>query len=58
MVASRKLIFRIEPALNEALHTATQREHRSIANMVAVLIRDYCNEHDIPVTESKLIDKK
>ena len=30
------LTFRIEPALKEALRTAAEREHRSIANMVAV----------------------
>ena len=52
------LTFRIEPELKEALRTAAEREHRSIANMVAVLIRDYCNEHGIPVAKSKQIDKK
>ena len=52
------LTFRIEPELKEALRTAAEREHRSIANMVAVLIRDYCNEHRIPVAKSKQIDKK
>ena len=36
------LTFRIEPELKEALRTAAQQEHRSIANMVSVLIRDYC----------------
>jgi len=38
------LTFRIEPELKEALRTAAQNEHRSIANMVAVLIRDYCEK--------------
>jgi len=41
------LTFRIEPALKEALRTAAAREHRSIANMVEVLIRDYCQQHNI-----------
>lgn len=36
------LTFRIEPGLKEALRTAAVRDHRSIANMVEVLIRDYC----------------
>lgn len=39
------LTFRIEPELKEALRTAAEREHRSIANMVSVLIRDYCDRN-------------
>jgi hypothetical protein len=45
------LTFRIEPALKEALRAAAEREHRSIANMVEVLIRDYCGRNDIPIPE-------
>lgn len=45
------LTFRIEPALKEALRTAAAREHRSIANMVEVLIRDYCGRNGIPILE-------
>jgi len=51
------LTFRIEPELKEALRTAAQNEHRSIANMVAVLIRDYCKQNDIPVHESQVIKR-
>lgn len=43
------LTFRIEPGLKEALRTAAQQEHRSIANMVEVLIRDYCGIHGIAI---------
>jgi hypothetical protein len=45
------LTFRIEPELKEALRTAAHREHRSISNMVEVLIRDYCGRHDIAIPE-------
>ena len=45
------LTFRIEPELKEALRTAAEREHRSIANMVAVLIMDYCEHNGIPIGE-------
>ena len=45
------LTFRIEPALKEALRTAAVREHRSIANMVEVLIRDYCGRESIPIPD-------
>ena len=43
------LTFRIEPALKEALRAAADREHRSIANMVGVLIRDYCGRMGVPI---------
>lgn len=45
------LTFRIEPALKDALRTAAAREHRSVANMVEVLIRDYCGRHGIAIAE-------
>jgi hypothetical protein len=45
------LTFRIEPELKEALRTAAAREHRSIANMVEVLIRDYCGRNGIAIPE-------
>ncbi|MDD2762228.1 MAG: ribbon-helix-helix protein, CopG family [Methylomonas sp.] len=43
------LTFRIDPALKEALRLAAEREHRSLANMVEVLIRDYCGQHGIAI---------
>jgi hypothetical protein len=43
------LTFRIDPGLKEALRTAAHQEHRSIANMVEVLIRDYCERSGIPI---------
>ncbi len=45
------LTFRIEPRLKEALRAASIREHRSIANMVEVLIRDYCRQNGIDICE-------
>jgi len=45
------LTFRIDPGLKEALRTAAQQEHRSIANMVEVLIRDYCGRNGIAIPE-------
>ena len=43
------LTFRIEPALKEALCTAAEHEHRSIANMVEVMIRDYCGRTGVSI---------
>ena len=49
------LTSRMEPYLKEALRTATDREHRSIANMVAVLIWDYCGKHGIRIQEPQTL---
>lgn len=43
------LNLRIEPAIKEAVREAAAREHRSVANMVEVLIRRHCNEAGIQV---------
>lgn len=50
------LTFRIEPRFKEALRTAASREHRSVANMVEVLIRDYCEKNGIAVDTPDLTD--
>jgi len=46
------LTFRIKPALKDALRAAAEREHRSIANMVEVMIRDYCGRNGVTISES------
>ncbi len=43
------LTFRIEPNLKEALRTAADQEHRSIANMTEVMIRDYCGRVGVAI---------
>lgn len=47
------LNLRIEPAIKDALREAARREHRSIANMVEVLTRRYCDDAGIVITEKK-----
>lgn len=51
------LTFRIEPALKEALRGAAAREHRSIANMVEVLIRDWCGRNGIEINHGLRAEK-
>jgi hypothetical protein len=46
---STTLSFRIEPGLKAALRLAAEREHRSISNMVEVLIRNYCEQYGIAI---------
>lgn len=53
---SATLTFRIEPGLKEALRTAADREHRSIANMVEVMILDYCGRKDVTIPKTGTLD--
>ncbi len=43
------LNLRIEPGLKEAVREAAAREHRSVANMVEMLIRRHCDETGIAI---------
>ena len=45
------LNLRINPAIKEAVREAAAREHRSVANMVEVLIRRYCDQAGIAIPE-------
>ncbi len=45
------LSLRIEPGLKEALRAAAEQEHRSIANMVEVMIREYCGRNSVVLAE-------
>ena len=46
------LTIRIEPTLKDALRAAAEAQHRSIANMVEVLIRDHCKLQDIAIQDT------
>lgn len=54
-IKTATLTFRIDPGLKEALRIAADQEHRSIANMVEVLIRDYCDRSGIAIPSSEEI---
>lgn len=43
------LNLRIEPAVKAAVREAASREHRSVANMVEILIRRHCDQAGIPI---------
>ena len=45
------LNLRIDPVLKEVVRIAAEREHRSIANFVEVLIREHCERVGIPIPE-------
>ena len=45
------LNLRISPPLKEGIKLAAEKEHRSIANMVEMLIRRHCDDCGIEVTD-------
>ena len=45
------LNLRVNPAIKEAVREAAAIEHRSVANMVEVLIRRHCDQQGIPIPE-------
>ena len=46
------LMLRLDPAVKQGLQTIAAREHRSLANMVEVLILDSCQRHGVSVAAS------
>lgn len=47
------LTCRIDPVLKEALRAAADLQHRSIANMVEVLIHNHCEQQGINIANLK-----
>jgi hypothetical protein len=45
------LNLRIDPSIKDAVRTAAAQEHRSVANMVEVLIRRHCDQTGITIVE-------
>jgi hypothetical protein len=48
MAASKPttLTLRIDPAIKEGLRLLAEKEHRSLTNMIEVVIRDCCKLHN------------
>jgi hypothetical protein len=45
------LNLRIAPGVKDAVRQAADREHRSVANMVEMLIRRHCDQHGIVIPD-------
>ena len=45
------LNLRINPSIKEAVREAAVREHRSVANMIEMLIRRHCDQSGITIPE-------
>lgn len=46
---SEVVSVRVEPHIKAALQTAAERELRSLANMIEVMVVAYCRENDVPL---------
>lgn len=46
------ITVRIEPAVKAGLKAMAEQERRSIANMIEVMIRDYCGRNAVPIDDS------
>ena len=51
------LNLRIDPTIKEAVREAALRDHRSIANLIELLIRKHCEEVGIPIPEQQTLFK-
>ena len=45
------LNLRVEPSIKEAIQMAAQRDQRSVANMIEVLIRQHCEQVGIVIPD-------
>ncbi|CAN5602958.1 hypothetical protein BH23PSE2_BH23PSE2_03530 [soil metagenome] len=45
------LNLRVDPSLKEAVRVAALQEHRSVANLIELLIRDHCQSAGIAIPE-------
>lgn len=45
------LNLRIDPLLKEAARIAAEKDHRSVANLIELLIRRHCEANGIPIPE-------
>lgn len=51
------LNLRVDPGVKEAVKIAAEQEHRSVANFVEFLIRQYCDQAGIVIpTQQQLFD--
>ena len=52
-IKTATLNLRINPVLKEAIRIAAVEDHRSVANLIEILIRQHCEKKGIPIPEQK-----
>lgn len=50
-IKTATLNLRIDPSVKEGIRIAADQEHRSVANMVEMLIRRHCNNTGIQILQ-------
>ena len=55
---STTLTVRIQPAVKESLRVIAEQERRSLANMIEVMIRDYCQRAGVGIPEQQTLFTK
>ena len=45
------ITVRIEPTVKAGLKAMAEEERRSLANMIEVMIRDYCGRNAVPIVD-------
>ncbi|MEW8014883.1 MAG: ribbon-helix-helix protein, CopG family [Candidatus Sedimenticola endophacoides] len=48
---STTLTVRVHPEVKEGLRAVAEKERRSLANMIEVMIRDYCSRAGVTLEE-------
>ena len=51
-IKSETITVRIEPAVKEGLKAMAEQERRSLANMIEIMIRDYCGRNGVAIKNS------
>ncbi|NMM38582.1 MAG: hypothetical protein HHJ09_13980 [Glaciimonas sp.] len=49
------LTVRIDPAIKEVLRAFADQEHRSIANMIEMMIRGYCGRGEVTTLKQDVL---
>ena len=50
-IKTETITLRIEPGVKAGLKAVAARERRSLANMIEVMIRDYCGRSGVSIPE-------
>ena len=50
---SSTLTVRVHPTVKEGLQNIADQERRSLANMIEVMIRDYCSRNGIEIEDEQ-----
>ena len=54
-IKTETITVRIEPAVKEGLKAMAERERRSQANMIEVMIRGYCESNGVSIPEQQAL---